>query len=331
MKEARFWDAGDYEQVICKLCAHKCKINKGKKGICGVRENNNGKLYTLVYGRAGSLAVDPIEKKPLYHFYPGTQVLSFGTVGCNFSCLFCQNVSLSQGQSDSIYLKNVSVNEVVDAALKYDGLAWTYNEPTMSYEFSYDVFKNLKKRKGGYTVYVTNGYMQEAPLQEISPYLDAMNIDVKAFRSEFYRAVVGGKLEPVLKTCKIAFDLGIHVELTYLVVPGHNDGSEEIRDFSEWVRRELSDDTVVHFSRFHPHHKMSHLSPTPEHKMSRAKDIARDAGLNFVYLGNLPSNNNLYCPKCHHTLLKRGYFSSGELKLDDGRCPNCGREIPIIY
>ncbi|MFO8109714.1 MAG: AmmeMemoRadiSam system radical SAM enzyme [Thermoplasmata archaeon] len=330
MKEADFWKT-DENAVICGLCAHGCRIEDGDVGLCRVRKNQNGTLYSLVYGKVASLTPDPIEKKPLYHFHPGTKALSFGTVGCNFSCLYCQNMSLSQGDPSDTYLRKMSVDEIVKKAKRYDGIAWTYNEPTVSYEFSYDVFKELKEQDGGYTVYVTNGYMEREPLEKIAPYLDAVNIDVKAFRDEFYREIVGAKLEPVLETCKRALELDIHVELTYLVVPGYNDSREEIAEFCSWVRDTLSENTVVHFSRFHPDHKMRDVSPTPEKKMREAREIARKVGLNYVYLGNLPADNDLYCPGCGEVLLKRGYFSSEKHKLQDGRCSKCGEYIHLRY
>ncbi len=326
IKEADFWER---EKVKCGLCAHGCRIEDGERGICRVRENRGGTLYSLVYGKAASLTPDPIEKKPLYHFHPGTTALSFGTVGCNFRCLYCQNLSLSQGDPDASYLREIPPEDIANMTKRYDGIAWTYNEPTMSYEYSYDVFK-LVKGNGGYTVYVTNGYMEKGPLKKIGPYLDAMNIDVKAFSEDFYKKVVGARLEPVLKTCRRGHELGIHIELTYLVVPGYNDGAKEVGEFCSWVHDELDENIVVHFSRFHPHHKMRDLSPTPAEKMREVREIAHEKGLNYVYLGNLPANNDTICHKCGRTVLKRGYFSSGKDELRDGKCPKCGEIIPIV-
>lgn len=330
MKEAKYWEPVEDGAVKCNLCPHHCLIQEGGNGICRVRENKKGKLYSIIYGKAASLAVDPIEKKPLYHFHPGTKVLSYGTMGCNFKCKYCQNASLSYGDPKSPFLEDHTVEDIVRKASKYDGVAWTYNEPTISYEFSYDVFKKLKEKHGGYTVYVTNGYIEEQPLKDLAPYLDAMNIDVKAFDDGFYKKIVRGKLQPVLDTCELAVDLGIHVEVTYLVVPGYNDSREEIRDFSEWVKNSLGEDTVIHFSRFHPDHDMRNVPATSEKKMKKARKIALDSGLNFVYLGNLPADNDTRCPECEKTIVSRSFFSSSNVELDDGRCPDCGREIPII-
>ncbi|MBS3816661.1 MAG: AmmeMemoRadiSam system radical SAM enzyme [Candidatus Thermoplasmatota archaeon] len=325
-----FWEEKGKGKVRCNLCPHNCLIEDGERGLCNVRENQAGTLYSLVYGSVASLASDPIEKKPLYHFHPGTQVLSHGTVGCNLSCLFCQNQSLSCGTPDSSYLRDYSVEQMVSKILKHDGIAWTYNEPTISYEFSHDVFKRVKEENGGYTVYVTNGYMEDEPLEKISPYLDAMNIDIKAFNEDFYRNTVGGKLEPVLETAKTAVEKGIHVEVTYLIVPNHNDSSKEIRRFSQWVKKNLGKETVVHFSRFHPDHEMRDVPATSPEKMEEARKIAEDVGMNFVYLGNLPADNDTRCPDCGTTILPRSYFSSGRLNLKDGICPECGRDIPIV-
>jgi len=330
MKEAKYWESVEGDAVKCNLCPHHCLIQEGESGICRVRENHDGKLYSVIYGKAASLAVDPIEKKPLYHFHPGTKVLSYGTMGCNFKCLYCQNASISCGDPHSSFLKDYSVDEIVKEASKYDGFASTYNEPTISYEYTYDIFKKMKENNDGYTIYVTNGYIEEQPLRGLAPYLDAMNIDVKAFHEEFYKKIVKGKLQPVLDTCELAVELGIHVEVTYLVVPGYNDSSEEIREFVDWVRENLGEDTVTHFSKFHPDHDMRDVPATSAEKMREAREVALDAGLNFVYLGNLPADNDTRCPDCGETIVSRSFFSSGEVNLKKGKCPNCGRDIPIV-
>ncbi len=330
MKEAMFWEEKEENKVRCDLCPHNCLISPGDRGLCNVRKNQGGKLYSLIYGKAASLAVDPIEKKPLYHFHPGTQVLSYGTMGCNLSCSFCQNASLSNGSPESPYLEEYSVDEMVERISKQSGIAWTYNEPTISYEFSYDVFKKLKENGDAYTVYVTNGYIENEPLKEIIPYLDAMNIDIKAFTEEFYKELAGGTLQPVLDTARKAVENGVHVEVTYLIIPDHNDSEKELKRFSEWVIENLGEDSVVHFSRFHPDHEMRDTPATSQDKMIEARKIAEEVGLNFVYLGNLRADNDTVCPECGKTILSRSYFSSGKLNLDDGKCPDCGRDIPIV-
>ncbi|MFP4051145.1 MAG: AmmeMemoRadiSam system radical SAM enzyme [Thermoplasmata archaeon] len=330
MKEAMYWEVEE-DKIRCKLCPQNCLIGEGERGICNVRKNIEGKLYSLIYGKVASLAVDPIEKKPLYHFYPGTSVLSHGSMGCNLKCKFCQNASLSNGDPESPYLKEYTVAELADQALNHDGIAWTYNEPTITYEYNLDVSKKIKEMDGGYVVYVTNGFINNDPLEELSPYLDAMNIDIKAFHDDFYRKIVGGRLQPVLDTAVKAVESGIHVEVTYLIIPGYNDEYEEIEDFSEWVMHNLGEDTVVHFSRFHPDHDMRDVPATPEKTMKKAREIAKKVGLNFVYLGNLPADNDTKCPECGATIISRSFFSSGRLNLQDGKCPECGRKIPIIH
>ncbi len=330
MKRAMFWEEGEGSEVRCHLCPHNCSISEGDRGFCNVRENRDGMLYSMIYGKSASLAVDPIEKKPLYHFHPGTQVLSYGTMGCNLSCDFCQNVSLSCGDPDSPRLREYSVEKMVSEISKHAGIAWTYNEPSISYEFSYDVFKKLKEHHDKYTAYVTNGYIENEPLKKLAPYLDAMNLDIKAFEEDFYRRIVGGKLQPVLETAKLAVEEDIHVETTYLIIPNHNDSSEEIRRFTQWVKENLGEDTVVHFSRFHPDHEMTDVPATPSKKMKEARKIAKNVGLNFVYLGNIPADNDTECPNCGRKILSRSYFSSGKLDLQNGRCPQCGRDIPIV-
>ncbi len=330
MKKAMYWEERKEGKVKCYLCPHNCLISEGKRGLCNVRENQEGTLYSLIYGKTASLAVDPIEKKPLYHFHPGSKVLSYGTMGCNLSCNFCQNASLSCGDPDSPYLKERSVEDMVEAILQHDGVAWTYNEPTISYEFSYDVFKELKTNYDKYTVYVTNGYIEDEPLEKIIPYLDAMNIDIKAFNKKFYKEIVGAELEPVLETAKRAVENDVHVEVTYLIIPGHNDSKKELRKFSRWVKGNLGGDNVVHFSRFHPDHEMRDTPSTSPDKMEEAREIAKKTGLNFVYLGNMRADNDTRCPNCNTTILSRSYFSSGIVDLEDGKCPNCGRDIPIV-
>ncbi|MEF8831947.1 MAG: AmmeMemoRadiSam system radical SAM enzyme [Candidatus Thermoplasmatota archaeon] len=330
MKKAMFWEEKEGNKVKCYLCPHNCLISEGNRGLCNVRENKNGTLYSLVYGKAASLAVDPIEKKPLFHFHPGTQVLSYGTMGCNLSCNFCQNASLSCGNPESSYLKERLAKDIVEQTVQYDGVAWTYNEPTISYEFSYDVFKKLKADHDKYTVYVTNGYIEDEPLEKIIPYLDAMNIDIKAFNEEFYKNIVGGELEPVLDTARTAVENDVHVEVTYLIIPGHNDSKDELQRFSRWVKENLGEDNVLHFSRFHPDHEMRDTPATSPDKMREAREIAHNTGLNFVYLGNMRADNDTRCPNCDNTILSRSYFSSGRLDLEKGKCPDCGRDIPIV-
>lgn len=328
---AKFWEKKN-EKIECKLCAHHCKIGLGKSGICGVRENHEGELNTLIYGQATSVTPDPIEKKPLYHFYPGTSVLSFGTVGCNFKCDQCQNYGISQTKPGSMRLHGLKIEDIPRLAKRYDckGVAWTYNEPTIWYEFTYDGSVEAKKHDL-YTCYVTNGFIEKEPLEEISPYLDAMNIDVKAFSNDFYRKTCSAKLQPVLDTCKRAKELGIFIELTYLIIPNHNDTETEIRSYCKWVTEELGVDTPLHFSRFHPHYKMRDVPATPMSSLNSAYKIAKEEGLSFIYVGNVPHGNyeNTYCPKCGEMLIERYGFSPSLHGLKGGNCLKCGRSMNI--
>lgn len=366
--KAKFWNNGK-----CSLCYHNCAIKEGKRGICGVREVKNGELISLIYGKASSVHKDPIEKKPFYHFFPGSYSLSFGSIGCNFRCSHCQNYSISQVKFEEGYLQNVSKEEVFDLVKNRNcqGVSWTYNEPTIWHEFSYDSSKFLKEKtfgispkslenksfllrifnkkeiseeniqeklnelkdfkgKGLYTNYVTNGYIQESPLKELSFYLDAMNIDVKSFTDDFYRKICKAKLQNVLNTCEIAVRLGIWVELTYLIIPTLNDTEKEFKEFSSWVVNNLNSEVPVHFSRFHPDYQMLNLYATPMETLLRAYKIAKENGVKYVYLGNVwhGEYDNTYCEKCGKLLIERiGY----DIKRYDenGKC-TCGNKIKIV-
>ncbi len=332
MKEAMFWEKAN-GKLECTLCPHRCKISDGKRGICGVRENRKGTLQSLIYGMATSVTPDPIEKKPLYHFHPGTYALSFGTVGCNFKCQHCQNYSISQADFEGTRFKRFTPEKVVDSAkrLKCDGIAWTYNEPTIWYEFTYDA-SILAKEEGLYTCYVTNGYIESEPLEKISPYLDAMNIDVKSYSNDFYKKICKGKLQPVLDTCMLAKKLDIFIEFTYLVIPGENDDEAGLEKFCTWVTEALGENTPVHFSRFHPDYHMLDSQSTPLSTLSKAYEIAKKSGINYVYLGNVPHGEyeNTFCHACGNLLIERVGFSTKGYYAQEAKCPKCGEAIPII-
>jgi pyruvate formate lyase activating enzyme len=331
-KEASFWKPLPEEKVQCELCPHHCIIAPEKHGICGVRRNEHGKLFSLIYSSCSSIADDPIEKKPLYHFYPGSRVLSFGSVGCTFRCEHCQNFSISMADPEHFSFQEIPPENVVELANDHGcrGVAWTYNEPTIWHEYTFDAAK-LVKKAGLYTVYVTNGYIEEDPLKEIAPYLDAMNIDVKAFHEEFYRKICKARLAPVLAACEQARHLGIHLELTYLVIPNLNDSAEEIKQFCQWVKDKLGPDTPVHFSRFHPDYKMRNMQATPTSTLLTAHSIARDRGLRYVYLGNIPHGEyeNTKCPTCGNILVERFGFSAEIKSIKNGKCIRCGAVIPL--
>jgi pyruvate formate lyase activating enzyme len=333
-KESYLYEQLDGQKVKCKTCAWRCTIKIGKRGFCGVRENRNGKLYAINYGLVSSVNVDPIEKKPLFHFYPGSSVFSLGTVGCNFRCLYCQNYTISHVSiDDSISeLIEYTPEEAIEMAKSYGcrGIAWTYNEPAIWFEYTYDSAK-LAKAEDLYTVYVTNGYMTEEALEMISPFLDAMNIDVKGFTQEFYTKLCKTKLKPVLETVERAYGLGIHIELTYLVIPSYNDSQEEITQFVDWVAG-IDKDIPVHFSRFHPDFKLTDVPMTPTKTLERAWNIAKEK-LNYVYLGNIPGHNgeNTHCSKCNSLLIERIGYRTKIVGLTGNECSKCGFSLPSLH
>ncbi len=283
--KAQYYVKHDDGRVHCVLCPHDCRISQGKMGICGVRANKEGELYAESYGNISALSLDPIEKKPLYRFFPGSLILSVGSYGCNFSCSFCQNFGISLEKPETVYISPESLlYKAYDLkSSKNIGLAYTYNEPLMSYEYVLDCCK-LVRDKGLKNVLVTNGYIQQAPLLELLPYIDAMNIDLKSFSEDFYKKICGGRAEFVKKTIETAVN-ACHMEITTLVIPGLNDTSEEIEALSSWLSS-LSPDIPLHLTRFFPHHKMTDKEPTPKETLERLADVARKH-LHYVYLGNI--------------------------------------------
>jgi len=332
-KEAMFWKPSKDGSVECLLCPHNCEIKDGKVGFCGVRKNEDGKLNSLIYGSCSGIADDPIEKKPLNHFYPGSVVLSLGSVGCNFRCLHCQNYHISTAGPKDGSINEISPEKAVDLAKNHGckGIAWTYNEPTIWYEYTLDSAK-LAKKADLYTVYVTNGYINEEPLRKISPFLDAMNVDVKAFTESFYKKICKARLAPVLRTCEVAKNLGIHLEVTYLVIPEMNDSLDEIKKFCDWVVDFLGVETPVYFSRFHPYFKMKNTPATPLETLLSVYEIAKDAGILYPYLGNVSNENyeNTICPSCKNILIDRHGYTIKTSGLLNGRCRQCNKIIPIV-
>lgn len=309
-------------------------IPQGMVGFCRARENEDGKLYTLVYGSIVSMAVDPIEKKPLYHFWPGSDVFSISTVGCNFKCDYCQNWSISQTSIGDVPREELPPERVVELTKRHGckGIAFTYAEPSIWWEYCCDVAK-LAHRSGLYSVYVTNGYMSLDAWEEIRPYIDGANVDVKAFSDDFYKKFPGvPSIRPVLETCEWMVERGMHLEVTYLVIPRENDSSEEIRGFCRWVGEELDPDVPTHFSRFYPHYKLTDRPQTPVGTLERATKIAKEEGIRYVYIGNVPGHeaDNTYCPSCGELLVERYGFSITRYRIKDKRCPSCGAEINIV-
>jgi pyruvate formate lyase activating enzyme len=310
-----------------------CLIKNNDVGICGVRKNEDGVLYSLTYALCSGISDDPIEKKPLNHFYPGSTVLSLGSVGCNLSCLHCQNYSISTAKTDELSLTELLPQRAVDLAKSHNckGIAWTYNEPTIWYEYSFDLAQ-LAKKSGLYTVYVSNGYINKEPLEKIAPFLDAINVDVKSFSDDFYKKVCKARLQPVLDTCENAKKLGIHLELTYLVIPEKNDSIQEISKFCLWVAESLGKDIPIYFSRFQPNFKMKDSIQTPIKTLKMCFKIAKKHDINYVYIGNILDEKyeNTICPFCNNVLIKRHGFFTEIIGLNDGRCIQCNVKIPII-
>jgi pyruvate formate lyase activating enzyme len=334
MKEALLYDKLPDNRVRCRLCAHRCTIADGHKGLCQVRENRAGTLYTLVYGRTISQAVDPIEKKPLYHFRPGSLSFSIATPGCNFRCEWCQNWEISQMPREQHLIGgHPATPEQIVAGARRAGcrsIAYTYTEPTIFFEYSHDTAR-LARAAGLANVYVTNGFMTHEMLDMARPWLDAANVDLKAFRDETYRRYIGARLQPVLESLQKMKALGIWLEVTTLIIPGLNDDPEELRDLADFLSRELGPDTPWHISRFFPHYHMRQTPPTPVETLHRAEKIGREAGLHYIYLGNVAEETNTFCPGCGNLLIRRAGFSVVENNLlADGTCPDCGVTVPGV-
>jgi len=331
MKEAFYYKKLEDKKVQCFLCPQHCIISIGKRGICNVRENKDGILYTLNYNLVSSIALDPIEKKPLYHYHPGKLILSIGTVGCNFKCPFCQNYTISQASPENLKMDEVDSLTIISLAKKYKsfGIAYTYNEPFIWYEFILETSK-IAKKEGLENVLVTNGYVEEEPFLEISQYISAMNIDLKAFSQDFYSKLCQGKLDKVLKIISLAYSQKIHIELTNLIIPSWNDKDEDINKLVDFVAS-IDRNIPLHFSRYFPAYKFS-ISPTPIETLMKAYNIAKEK-LNFVYLGNVWNieTSTTFCPNCKKELIVRdGYSIRKNLLINNNICPFCGIEIPII-
>ena len=328
IKEAMFYQKLNDNKVRCNICNNRCSPLPGKRGKCGVRENQGGKLYSLVYGKAVANYVDPVEKKPLFHFYPGSRAYSIGTVGCNFCCMFCQNWEISQVRNGAITGRNLLPEEVVDEAIASgcQSVAYTYTEPTIFYEYAFDSSR-IAHKKGLKNLFITNGYISEEALKAIAPYLDAANIDLKSMNDHFYRNICRAKLQPVLENIKLYYKLGVWIEITTLVIPGHNDSPEELRDIAEFIK-DINPDIPWHISRFYPAYRMSDVSPTSLSTIRKAVDVGKAAGLRYVYEGNIGEGENTYCPHCGKLLIERHGFAVTKDVIKDGNCPYCGESIP---
>jgi len=333
--EARYYVTTKGQGVRCELCPNRCTIAPGSRGVCEVRENRDGKLLTLVYGKPCACHVDPIEKKPLYHFLPATTAFSIATAGCNFECLYCQNWEISQARPEDLESVDMPPEKVVDLALQSGSpcIAYTYNEPTIFYEYMYDTCK-LAHGSGIRNLDITNGFMNTEPLTELCKVMDAANVDLKGFSEDFYQNVCSGQLQPVLDYLLTMKEKGVWMEITNLVVPTLNDKTEMISDMCDWIVAELGPDYPLHFSRFSPLYKLAHLPYTPVKTLEQAREIAMGKGIKYVYIGNVPghSADNTYCHSCGQMLIERGlYFSVLQNSVDGGRCKFCGTRIPGVW
>jgi pyruvate formate lyase activating enzyme len=335
MRQAMFQEAREEKKVQCSLCSHRCIITPGKRGICAVRENQNGILYSLVYDKVIARNIDPIEKKPLFHFQPGSLSYSIATPGCNFRCKHCQNADISQLPQDRqgmVLGEEATPTSIVDAASRHrcTSISYTYTEPTIFFELAYDTAK-IAAATGLKNVFVTNGYITPEALKEIRPYLHAANIDLKGYSDDFYRKICGAKLQPVLDAIRLYKELGIWIEITTLVIPGHNDSDEQLKGIAQFIKS-VGEEVPWHVSRFHPTYKLTDKPRTPVETLKRAHQIGRDAGLRYVYEGNVPGEGEeTFCWNCKRSLIKRIGFSVQTNVLQEGKCLYCGSKIDGVW
>lgn len=332
--EALFYQKLDNKKVKCQLCPRYCVIPPGKKGYCRVRENQDGKLISLSYAKPVAIHLDPIEKKPLFHFLPSQIAFSVATAGCNLNCKFCQNWEISQGSPEKLSYTSLTPQELVDKAKASNSpvVAYTYTEPTVFYEYMLETAQ-LARGQGIKNVMHSNGYINEEPLRQLAKYIDAANIDLKGFKEEYYAKICEGSLEPVLKSLKVLKEEGVHLEITNLVLSGFNDDPETITKMCNWIKDNLGAATPLHFSRFFPMYKLLGLNPTPVEALENARKIALGCGLKYVYIGNVPghSDENTFCPKCGKIVIKRSGYIVQEINLLDGKCKFCREKIEGVW
>ena len=321
-------------EVRCELCPRRCQVPKGKRGACRVRENRDGKYYSLVYGNPCAIHLDPIEKKPFFHVLPSTTSFSLATAGCNFQCKFCQNWEISQATPEEVYNYDVPPERIVSKAKEMGArsVAYTYVEPTIFFEYMLDTGW-LVKKAGLLNVCHSNGYINPDPLRSLCKVMDAANIDLKGFTDDFYRDLCDGERLPVLETLKTLKREKVHLEITNLVIPTKNDDPAVLKEMCLWIKKELGSDTPIHFSRFYPLYKLKTLPPTPVSTLERARAVALSVGLEYVYIGNVPGHEgeNTFCPKCKKMIIQRSGYMVGEIHLKGGKCVYCGKPIPGIW
>lgn len=337
MKEALLYEKLSEDQVRCNICQRRCLIPAGERGYCWGRINQDGKLFSLLYGQVSSTYAAPIEIKPLFHFFPGSRALSIGSLGCNFRCGHCQNWDIAHKKIDlhNPSTEYIAPDESVILAKSWgcEGISWTYNEPTIWFEYTLDSAK-LAKKEGLNTSYVTNGYISEEALDIIGPYLDAYRVDIKGFSQQVYQELSKvPDFQLILKTTKRAKDKwGMHVEIVTNVIPGFNDDEEEMKSLADWICQELGEDTPWHLTRFMPHLDFSHYPPTPVKILENLREIGMKRGLKFVYLGNVPGHSaeNTYCPNCHKVIIARANYTISQYNISEKQCKFCGESIPLV-
>ncbi|MGQ9470248.1 MAG: AmmeMemoRadiSam system radical SAM enzyme [Candidatus Aminicenantales bacterium] len=332
--EARFYEKLPDREIKCNLCPRFCHLGDKERGYCGVRENDGGTYYTLVYGKACALNIDPIEKKPFFHFLPGTQALSLATAGCNVNCKFCQNWQISQVRPEQVEAFDLPPDLVASNAQKYScaSVAYTYTEPVIFYEYMVDASQESRKR-GIRNVVVTGGHINLEPLEELIKVVDAIKVDLKSFSEAFYKEYVHGELKPVLEAIKLIYSRKRWLEIVYLVIPTLNDDVKMIRQMSQWVIKEVGPDVPLHFSRFHPMYLLKNLPPTPISTLEKLHAVAREEGLRYVYIGNVPGHKaeSTYCPFCGQLVIKRTGYAVESFELRHGRCRYCQSPIPGVW
>jgi len=331
--EARYYEPLANRMVKCSLCPSRCVLSAGEWGLCKARRNIQGKLYSMVYGKIASVHVDPIEKKPFFHVLPGSKAFSIASTGCNMSCLFCQNWEISQCFPKDAPVELATPEQVVAKALETGSrsIAFTYNEPVTNYEFMLETAK-LAKARGLRTVVISNGYIEEEPLKELLKTIDAYKVDLKAFNEKFYREFTGGRLGSILKSLKIIQESGVWLEIVTLLIPGENDSEDELRALARWIHENLGDNVPLHFSRFFPQYKLKNMPPTPPETLVRARQIAMEEGLKYVYIGNIayPEGETTWCPRSKEkAIVRQGYFIIAN-NLKEGACPD-GEKIPGVW
>jgi pyruvate formate lyase activating enzyme len=332
--EARYYKKLEGGGIECGICPRHCLVTDLERGYCGARENRADTYYTLVYGLPCSLKIDPIEKKPLFHFHPGSTAFSLATAGCNVNCKFCQNWEISQVRPEQTRNYDLLPQDGVDICRQRNVpiIAYTYSEPVIFYEYMYDMAK-LGHENSIKSVMITGGYIEKDPLTDLIQHLDAIKVDLKSIREEYYRDVVGGELKPVLERLVQMKNSGVWLELVYLVVPTLNDTEAEFRDLARWVKTNLGEDVPVHFTRFHPQYLLKNLPRTPTATLEKAYEISRAEGLQFAYVGNVPGNpaESTYCPKCEKVLIDRQGYRIRQNNLSGNKCAFCQRQIPGVF